>query len=119
MYIIEGDFFEESGEKVVVIIMENWKVFVFVFVLNDNMVIGMYCYFVGIDLEIGKDVWIIGFDNMDISEYLVLCFVIIEYLKYKWGVVVVDKLVEFFEGGKVENEIIYIIRISGLFVLNN
>ncbi|ELC2327951.1 substrate-binding domain-containing protein, partial [Listeria monocytogenes] len=109
----------ESGEKAAAIITENWKAPVSVFALNDNMAIGMYRYFAGTDLEIGKDVRIIGFDNTDISEYLVPRLSTIEYSKYKWGAVAADKLVELLEGGKAENEIIYTTRISGPSVSNN
>ncbi|OFG30696.1 LacI family transcriptional regulator [Listeria monocytogenes] len=119
VHIIEGDFSEESGEKAAAIITENWKAPVSVFALNDNMAIGMYRYFAETDLEIGKDVRIIGFDNTDISEYLVPRLATIEYSKYKWGAVAADKLVELLEGGKAENEIIYTTRISGPSVSNN
>ncbi len=119
VHIIEGDFSEESGERAASIIAKNWKAPVSVFALNDNMAIGMYRYFAGTDLEIGKDVRIIGFDNTDISEYLVPRLATIEYSKYKWGAVAADKLVELLEGGKAENEIIYTTRISGPSVSNN
>ncbi|MCH2890330.1 LacI family transcriptional regulator, partial [Listeria monocytogenes] len=60
VHSIEGDFSEESGERAASIIAKNWKAPVSVVALNDNMAIGMYRYFAGTDLEIGKDVRIIG-----------------------------------------------------------
>ncbi|MBH0165059.1 LacI family DNA-binding transcriptional regulator [Fictibacillus sp. 7GRE50] len=82
---IDGDFNKHSGEEAGKKIHQDFTEPVGVFCLNDEMAIGMYNYFSRTNLRIGEDVHIIGFDNIEVSQYIQPRLATINYSKHKWG----------------------------------
>ncbi|MED1865222.1 LacI family DNA-binding transcriptional regulator [Fictibacillus nanhaiensis] len=82
---IDGDFNKLSGEEAAKKIHQDFTEPVGVFCLNDEMAIGMYNYFSRTNLRIGEDVHIIGFDNIEVSQYIQPRLATINYSKHKWG----------------------------------
>ena len=104
--IIEGDFSEASGQSIGKVIHEKWTETVSVFSFNDEMAIGMYNYFKETDLEIGKDIRLIGFDNLLVSNYMTPRLASIAYSKHKWGSIAAQSLINLIKGEPVENQVL-------------
>lgn len=112
--IIEGGFTEESGYLAAERIMESEpKLPLKIFSFNDEMAIGMYRYFTAKGLVIGKDVQMIGFDNIEIGAFLNPRLATIAYSKHRWGMIAAEKIVQLINGEKAENEFIYTTYIPG------
>lgn len=106
---IPGDFNRTGGEHAGKQIVAEFAGPVAVFCLNDEMAIGMYDYISSeTDLEMGKDIHIIGFDNIELSEYIRPRLATIDYSKKKWGSLASEQLIKIIEGKPVENERIYV-----------
>src|SRR5699024_12221528 len=65
-------------------ISRNAKVPSALFSFNDEMAIGIYEYLSHTKLEVGKDIIIIGFDNIEISRYLQPGLTTIGYSRNHW-----------------------------------
>ncbi|WP_407370298.1 LacI family DNA-binding transcriptional regulator [Carnobacterium sp.] len=104
--IIEGDFSEISGQSIGKVIHEKWTETVSVFSFNDEMAIGIYNYFKKTDLEIGKDIRIIGFDNLLVSNYITPRLASIAYSKHRWGSIAAQSLINLIKDEPVENQVL-------------
>lgn len=104
--IIEGDFSEASGQRIGKIIHEKWTETVSVFSFNDEMAIGIYNYFKDTDLEIGKDIRMIGFDNLLVSQYMMPRLASIAYSKHKWGSIAAQSLINLIKEEPVDNQVL-------------
>lgn len=104
--IIEGDFSELSGRRIGKIIHEKWTETVSVFSFNDEMAIGMYNYFKDTNLEIGKDIRLIGFDNILVSRYMTPKLATIAYSKHKWGSIAAQSLINLIKDKPVSDQIL-------------
>lgn len=112
--VISGDFTEPSGYRVAKTIMEKQPTLpVDIFALNDEMAIGMYKYFRETSYEIGKDIRLIGFDNIDISSFVQPRLATISYSKHRWGMLAAEKIIQLITGEKTEDEHIYTSFIEG------
>lgn len=104
--IIEGDFSEVSGQRIGEIIHNKWTEKVSVFSFNDEMAIGMYNYFKKTNLKIGKDIRLIGFDNLLVSKYMIPRLASIAYSKHKWGSIAAQSLINLIKEESVENQVL-------------
>lgn len=82
---ISGHFNKESGELAATQITAEYNHPVGIFCFNDEMAIGMYNYFATTKYQIGKEIHLIGFDNIEVSEYIVPRLTTIAYSKKSWG----------------------------------
>lgn len=104
--IIEGDFSEVSGQRIGKIIHNKWTERVSVFSFNDEMAIGIYNYFKKTNLKIGKDIRLIGFDNLLVSNYMTPRLASIAYSKHKWGSIAAQSLINLIKDESVENQVL-------------
>ncbi len=95
---IPGHFNKESGEQAAKQITTGFNGPVGVFCFNDEMAIGMYDYLSKTEYEIGKDINIIGFDNIEVSAYIVPRLTTIAYSKKSWGALASDALLATISG---------------------
>lgn len=104
--IIEGDFNEVSGylagEKLT---LEKEKKYG-IFALNDEMGLGIHNYLKEKSYNIGKDIYIRGFDKSQVTGYLEPPIKSVSYSKHKWGALAVDSLQKLIKTEDVENETI-------------
>ncbi|OCT11395.1 LacI family transcriptional regulator [Paenibacillus pectinilyticus] len=110
---IEGNFTKESGELAAKQIMKEYKEPVAVFCLNDEMAIGLYNTLVKADFRIGEQIHIIGFDNIELTQYTQPRLATIDYSKRKWGALASEQLIKLIMGVPVEHERIYVTLIEG------
>ncbi|MGD6796569.1 LacI family DNA-binding transcriptional regulator [Metabacillus indicus] len=115
---IDGDFNRSSGEAAAKRISEDFSEPAGVFCLNDEMAIGMYDYFSRTPLRIGEDIHIIGFDNIEVSQYIQPRLATINYSKQKWGALASELLLNLINTEEREHERINVSLIEGASVKN-
>lgn len=115
---LDGDFNKQSGEAAGKKIHRDFSEPVGVFCLNDEMAIGMYNYFSRTNLCVGEDVHIIGFDNIEVSQYIQPRLATINYSKHKWGALASELLLNLIKKQKPEHERINVSLIEGDSVRN-
>lgn len=111
--ILQGDFTEASGKVFAEKIHRECKQPVGIFSLNDEMAFGMYNYFQQEGVEIGKDVFISGFDHTLISEYTVPSLATISYSKKEWAILSAKTLIDLLKNHSVTDKMIPTSFISG------
>lgn len=111
--VIPGDFTKEAGYQAAEIIASEYQQPVGVFSLNDEMAIGMYDYFQRTDLQIGRNIRLIGFDHSEVSRYIHPRLATIDYSMYKWGSVAAEKVLALLAGHDSMNEMIYTTLVRG------
>jgi len=110
---IQGNFTKSSGEQAAEQIINEYKEPVAVFCLNDEMAIGFYNAVAKTDLRIGEHIHLIGFDNIELTQYTQPTLATIDYSKHKWGAAASDQLLKLIAGTKVEPERIYVKLVPG------
>lgn len=111
---IEGDFTEPSGYQAAKEIVASQPDFpIDIFAFNDEMAVGVYKFFKETPYEIGKDVRIIGFDHIEIGEFLTPTLATISYSKHRWGMLAAEKIIQLIQGESTEDEHIYTTFING------
>ncbi|BBH23616.1 LacI family transcriptional regulator [Paenibacillus baekrokdamisoli] len=110
---IEGDFNKSSGALAGIQIAQGYSEPAAVFCLNDEMAIGMYDYLITTDIRIGEDIHIIGFDNIEVTQYTQPRLASIDYSKQKWGLLASEQLLKLIAGNDVEHEHIYVTLVKG------
>lgn len=106
--VIQGSFTESSGYEAAGKIMGKVPPLpIDIFSFNDEMAIGMYKYFENRPEVIGKDVRIIGFDNIELGSFLQPKLASISYSKQHWGKKAAEKIVQIINGKDTEDEVIY------------
>ncbi|MBB6672109.1 LacI family DNA-binding transcriptional regulator [Cohnella nanjingensis] len=113
---IEGDFNKSAGAQAGVRIAKEFAGPAAVFCLNDEMAIGIYDYIATTGLRIGRDIHLVGFDNIEVSEYVQPRLATIEYSKRKWGALASEQLLKLIAGEHVEHERIYVSLVKGASV---
>jgi LacI family transcriptional regulator len=118
LIIIEGDFNKAAGERAAERIMADCSdgfVSSSVFCFNDEMAIGMFNYLAANhpNVQIGEQIHIIGFDNMELASYTQPRLSTIDYSKRKWGALAAEQLIKLISGDTVEYERIYVTLIKG------
>ncbi|MFB5269976.1 LacI family DNA-binding transcriptional regulator [Paenibacillus enshidis] len=110
---IQGNFEKSGGEQAAERVLSEFKATAAVFCLNDEMAVGFYNRMAGTELEIGRDIHVIGFDNIELAHYLQPRLSTIDYSKRKWGAVAAGQLLDILAGQPVEHERIYVTLVKG------
>ncbi|MCD7035149.1 LacI family transcriptional regulator [Metabacillus sp. GX 13764] len=110
---ISGNFNKNAGEKAAMQISAEMTEPVGVFCLNDEMAIGMYNYLSGTPHAVGKDIDIIGFDNIEVSQYASPRLSTIDYSKHKWGALAAEQLLKLIASEPIDHERIYVSLVKG------
>jgi len=111
---IIGDFSKAAGEAAAKRIVAEYTRPVAVFCLNDEMAIGLYGYIRNhTDLIIGENIHLIGFDNIELAQFIQPRLATIDYSMRKWGVLASEQLLKMLSGVPVDNERIYVTLIKG------
>ena len=92
--VVDGDFNKQTGENAAKQIVEEYTEPVAVFCLNDEMAIGMYNYLARTNLQVGKHISIIGFDNIEVTQYTNPRISTIDYSKQHWGSLASEQLLK-------------------------
>ncbi|WP_314589519.1 LacI family DNA-binding transcriptional regulator [Paenibacillus terrigena] len=111
--LIQGDFNKSSGVQATHKIMEDYTEPVAVFCLNDEMALGVYDAVQQSEFRIGEHIHLIGFDNMELTQYTQPRIATIDYSKHKWGAVASEQLLKLIASEEVEQERIYVKLIQG------
>ncbi|WP_256761066.1 LacI family DNA-binding transcriptional regulator [Cohnella sp. WQ 127256] len=114
---ISGDFTKASGEAAAKQIVDEYTRPVAVFCLNDEMAIGIYNYISNhTSLLIGDHVHLIGFDNIEIAQYVQPRLATIDYSNRKWGALASEQLLKLITGKSVDHERMYVTLVRGASV---
>ncbi|MEI2404807.1 LacI family DNA-binding transcriptional regulator [Niallia taxi] len=101
---VQGDFLKDSGEEAARQIFANYSEPIAIFCFNDEMAIGIYRYLKDKEYEIGKDVFLVGFDNIELAQYMVPRLSTISYSSHEWGSMAAHNLLKLLANETVENE---------------
>ncbi|XJZ27753.1 LacI family DNA-binding transcriptional regulator [Bacillota bacterium Lsc_1132] len=110
---IEGNFIKPAGERAAEQIVREYTEPAAVFCLNDEMAIGMYNYLGKTNHRVGEHIHIIGFDNIEVAQYIQPRLATIDYSEQKWGAMAAENLLKLLVDESVENERIYVTLIEG------
>lgn len=111
---IPGNFDKASGAAAAARIVAEYDGPVGVFCLNDEIAIGMYHALKGTPYRIGEHVHVVGFDHIDIADYMQPRLATVDYSKRRWGAVAAEQLIKLIEGdGSAEHERIYVSLVEG------
>ncbi|MBY6037651.1 LacI family transcriptional regulator [Fictibacillus nanhaiensis] len=115
---LNGEFNKSSGESAAKKIHKEFSEPVGVFCLNDEMAIGVFNYFSRTNMRIGEDVHVIGFDNIELSQYIQPRLATINYSKHKWGALASELLLKLIKKQDAEHERINVSLVEGDSVRN-
>ncbi len=101
---VQGDFLKDSGEEAARQIFANCREPIAIFCFNDEMAVGIYRYLQDKEYEIGKDVFLVGFDNIELAQYMVPRLSTISYSSYEWGSMAAHNLLKLLANEPAENE---------------
>ena len=102
---IEGNFTKAAGLNAATQILNQYDGSVVgVFCLNDEMAIGIYDGLKESHLTIGKDVFVVGFDNTELANYMIPRLTSIEYSMSRWGRTATQNLLQLLTDTKVPQE---------------
>lgn len=110
---IIGDFEKSGGERAADHIIQTYNGPAAVFCLNDEMAIGLCDRLAGSELEIGKQIDVIGFDHIELTNYVQPKLASIDYSKRKWGALAAEQLIKIIAGEPVDHERIYVTLVEG------
>lgn len=111
---IHGHFDKASGQAAAKQIADQYTEPAAVFCLNDEMAIGLYNELKdNTALIIGKHIHPIGFDNIELSQYVTPRLATIDYSMRKWGALASEQLLKMIEGKSIDHERIYVTLIKG------
>lgn len=110
---IEGHFNKSSGEQAAKQIVDEYTQPAAVFCFNDEMAIGVYNYVSQTDLKIGEHIHIIGFDNIELSQYIQPRLATIDYSRYDWGYLASECLLSMINNQPVQTKIIDVSLVEG------
>lgn len=110
---IPGNFDKTSGEKAAAQIIKEYSGPAAVFCLNDEMAIGVCKYLAGSEYRVGEHIHVIGFDNIELTQYIQPRLATIDYSNWKWGALASEQLIKLIAGEAVESERIYVTLIKG------
>ncbi|MBO2944085.1 LacI family DNA-binding transcriptional regulator [Paenibacillus sp. F411] len=111
---IPGNFDKASGEAAALRIISEYDGPVGVFCLNDEMAIGMYQALRGTPYRVGEHIHVVGFDHIDITDYVQPRMATIDYSERRWGAVAAEQLIKLVEGdSSAQHERIYVGLVEG------
>ncbi|MDF2645448.1 MAG: LacI family transcriptional regulator [Paenibacillus sp.] len=110
---IQGDFNKTAGEEAAERIIREYTEPVAVFCLNDEMAIGLYNAVKESEYRIGTHIHIIGFDNIELTQYTEPRLATIDYSKQKWGALASEQLLKLIANEEIDHERIYVTLVKG------
>jgi LacI family transcriptional regulator len=110
---IAGDFEKSGGERAADHIIQTYNGPAAVFCLNDEMAIGLCDRLADSDLQVGEQIDVIGFDHIELSNYVQPKLASIDYSKRKWGALAAEQLIKIIAGEPVDHERIYVTLVEG------
>lgn len=110
---IQGDFNKSAGEEAAERIIREYTEPVAVFCLNDEMAIGLYNAVKESEYRIGTHIHIIGFDNIELTQYTEPRLATIDYSKRKWGALASEQLLKLIADEEIDHERIYVTLVKG------
>lgn len=110
---IQGDFNKSAGEEAAERIIREYTEPVAVFCLNDEMAIGLYNAVKESEYRIGTHIHIIGFDNIELTQYTEPRLATIDYSKQKWGALASEQLLKLIANEEIDHERIYVTLVKG------
>ncbi|GGA13249.1 LacI family transcriptional regulator [Paenibacillus marchantiophytorum] len=110
---ILGDFNKSAGEEAAKQIIQEYTEPVAVFCLNDEMAIGLYNAVKKSEYKIGTHIHIIGFDNIELTQYTEPRLATIDYSKRKWGALASEQLLKLIDDKEIDHERIYVTLVKG------
>ncbi|NOU87022.1 LacI family DNA-binding transcriptional regulator [Paenibacillus sp. LMG 31460] len=110
---IQGDFNKSAGEEAAERIIREYTEPVAVFCLNDEMAIGLYNAVKESEYRIGTHIHIIGFDNIELTQYTEPRLATIDYSKRKWGALASEQLLKLIADEEINHERIYVTLVKG------
>lgn len=114
---IRGDFSKAAGEEAAKLITEEYTRPTAVFCLNDEMAIGVYRYIQShTELVIGEHIHLIGFDNIELTQFIQPRLATIDYSMRKWGALASEQLLKMLVDEPVDDERIYVTLVKGATV---
>ncbi|WP_337099238.1 LacI family DNA-binding transcriptional regulator [Paenibacillus sp. YIM B09110] len=117
---LEGDFSKASGAAAAQRIVEQYDGPAAVLCLNDEMAIGVYGYVRDhSELIIGEHIHLIGFDNIELAQFVQPRLTTVDYSMRKWGALASEQLLKMLAGEPVDNERVYVTLIKGQSVSFN
>lgn len=102
MLVVNGEFLFEFGVVVVNVLFDLDLLFIVIFVVNDDMVVVVFCVVGQCGLCILCDLLVCGFDDMFIVGYIYLVLIIVWQFILVMGQFVIEQFIEcicLFEGG--------------------
>ncbi|WP_434752052.1 LacI family DNA-binding transcriptional regulator [Paenibacillus amylolyticus] len=110
---VTGDFEKSGGERAADQIIQTYNGPAAVFSLNDEMAIGLCDRLADSELQVGKHIDVIGFDHIELSNYVQPKLASIDYSKRKWGAIAAEQLIKIIAGEPVDHERIYVTLVEG------
>jgi LacI family transcriptional regulator len=110
---LEGDFEKSGGERAANYIIQTYNEPAGVFCLNDEMAIGLCDRLAESELQVGRQIDVIGFDHIELSNYVQPKLASIDYSKRKWGALAAEQLIKIIAGEPVDHERIYVTLVEG------
>lgn len=102
--VIPSDFTIHGGKKAAETIFNMGLTDVGIFALNDELAVGLYEGFSEHEVEVGKDLHIIGFDNDLLGTYLRPGLTTIDYSKHQWGERAAETLIAMINGDETKKD---------------
>lgn len=106
LHFYNGFFSKKGGYQIATQIIKKEKLPMTLFCFNDEMAIGVYDYAKDHGYRIGEDIQIIGFDNVELAQYVIPELTTIDYDRYKWGEIAANELLKLFADEKVTHHFI-------------
>jgi LacI family transcriptional regulator len=101
--LLNGNFTETSGyDAIKQYIIDGNELPEVLFCSNDEMAVGAMDYLKKRDIEIGKDIKVIGFDNIELSRYYRPSLTTIDINRSEWSASIADTIINMIEGKKVK-----------------
>lgn len=110
---IPGNFDKASGAAAAKRIISEYDGPAAVFCLNDEMAIGVYHAMKDSPYRIGEHLHVVGFDHIDISDYVQPRLATVDYSERRWGAVAAEQLINLITGQGAEHERIYVSLVEG------
>ncbi|MDQ6420197.1 LacI family DNA-binding transcriptional regulator [Paenibacillus sp. LHD-117] len=110
---IRGNFDKASGAAAAKRIIEEYDGPAAVFCLNDEMAIGVYNALEGTPYRVGEHLHVVGFDHIDISDYMQPRLATVDYSERRWGALAAEQLVKLIACEGAEHERIYVSLVEG------
>jgi LacI family transcriptional regulator len=110
---IPGNFDKASGVAAARRILAEYDGPVAVFCQNDEMAIGVYQALKDTPYRIGEHLHVVGFDHIEISDYLQPRLATVDYSERRWGALAAEQLIKLIACEGAEHERVYVSLIEG------